>query len=160
MNKQVEQILDEIERWKKELRLSTSCEAKYRREMLDDISEFIDSLQKEPVSEDLEYASEKYACRFSSSKYGHDKIKATFKDGAKWQSKKEQDIIETAEDHAFLAGANWQKGQMMKDAVDADAVFDYYDNQNRLYVSILATDVLAKKYSLKDGDKLKIIIIK
>ena len=56
MNKQVEQIKAEIERWKKELRLSTSCEAKYRREMLDDISEFIESLQKEPVSEDLKEA--------------------------------------------------------------------------------------------------------
>lgn len=137
MNKQVEKIRNEIERWKKELRLSTSCEAKYRREMLDDISEFIDSLQENPVSEDLEEASEKYACRFTSSKYGHDKIKATFKDGA-----------------------NWQKKQMMKDAVDADAIFDYYDDQDRLYVSILATDVLAEKYGLKDKSKVKIIIIK
>lgn len=160
MNKQVEQILNEIERWKKELRLSTSCEAKYRREMLDDISEFIDSLPEEPVSEDLEEASKNYA---DNEEYGDDvylAIKAAFKAGAKWQSKKEQDIIETAEEHAFLAGANWQKEQMMKDAVDADAVFDYYDDQDRLYVSILATDVLAKKYSLKDGDKVKIIIVK
>ena len=60
----------------------------------------------------------------------------------------------------FIAGVNWQKEQMLKDTVDADTVFDYYDNQNRLYVSILATDVLAKKYSLKDGDKVKIIIVK
>lgn len=60
MNKQVEKISNEIERWKKELRLSTSCEAKYRREMLDDMSEFIDSLQREPVSEDLEEAAELY----------------------------------------------------------------------------------------------------
>lgn len=50
-------LVAEIERWKKELRLSTSCEAKYRREMLDDISEFIDSLQEEPVSEDLKEAA-------------------------------------------------------------------------------------------------------
>jgi hypothetical protein len=48
----------------------------------------------------------------------------------------------------------------LKDAVDADAVFDYYDNQDRLYVSILATDVLARKYGLKDRDKVKIIIVK
>ena len=42
-------------------------------------------LIEEPVIEELEYASEKYACRFSSSKYGHDKIKATFIAGAQWQ---------------------------------------------------------------------------
>ena len=40
---------------------------------------------KESITEDLEFASEKYACRFTSSKYGHDKIKATFKAGAQWQ---------------------------------------------------------------------------
>ena len=38
-----------------------------------------------PVSEDLEYASEKYACRFSSSKYGHDKVKDAFIAGADWK---------------------------------------------------------------------------
>ena len=165
MNKQVEQIKAEIERWKKELRLSTSCEAKYRREMLDDISEFIeDSLQEEPVSEELEEASEKYACRFTSSKYGHDKIKATFKDGANWQKEQEmQDRLKsdnTVFQKFYEKGKADMKEQMMKDAVDADAVFDYYDNQDRLYVSILATDVLAKKYGLKDGDKPKIIIVK
>ena len=44
------------------------------------------------VSEELEYASEKYACRFSSSKYGHDKVK-----------------------DAFIAGADWQKEQFEKE---------------------------------------------
>ena len=42
-------------------------------------------MQEVPVSEELEYASEKYACRFSSSKYGHDKVKKVFIAGADWQ---------------------------------------------------------------------------
>ena len=49
------------------------------------IGKYIDTMQEEPVSEDLEYASEKYACRFSSSKYGHDKVKDAFIAGADWQ---------------------------------------------------------------------------
>lgn len=42
-------------------------------------------VQEEPTSNDLEYASEKYACRFSSSKYGHEKVKDAFIAGAQWQ---------------------------------------------------------------------------
>lgn len=56
-----------------------------------------DSLSKEEVSEDLELASERYACKFSSSKYGHDKVK----DAVVW-------------------GANWQKEQMMAKAIDGE----------------------------------------
>lgn len=52
---------------------------------IDAIDMAIKALQEEPVSEDLEYASEKYACRFSSSKYGHDKVKDSFIAGAEWQ---------------------------------------------------------------------------
>ena len=58
---------------------------------------FISSTQAEPVSEDLELASERYACKFSSSKYGHDKVK----DAVVW-------------------GANWQKEQMIAKAIDGE----------------------------------------
>ncbi len=61
-----------------------------------DIAHSIIRKQEEPVSKDIEYESEKYSCRFSSSKYGHDKIKSAFK-----------------------AGAKRQKEQMMKSAIDA-----------------------------------------
>jgi hypothetical protein len=57
----------------------------------------INSMQKELECEDLELASERYACKFSSSKYGHDKVK----DAVVW-------------------GANWQKEQMMAKAVDGE----------------------------------------
>ena len=189
MNKQVEKIKAEIKRIIGNIAgVHLTCE--YNNgffKALHVILNFIDTLPEEPVSEDLEEAGRNYA---DNEEYGDDvylAIKAAFKAGAKWQSKKEQDIIETAEDHAFLAGANWQKEQemqdrlksdntvfqkiyekgkadmkeqMLKDAVDADAIFDYYDNQNRLYVSILATDVLTEKYGIKDKDKIKIIIVK
>lgn len=169
MNKQVEQIEAEIERWKKELRLSTSCEAKYRREMLDDISEFIDLLQEDPVSGDLEEAADLYYeeyCPYEGEAkvvnnihdvyFPSQAIEDAFIAGANWQ--KEQNNV--CYEEAFEDGCKWYKEKMLKDAVDADAVFDYYDNQDRLYVSILATDVLARKYGLKDRDKVKIIIVK
>ena len=95
----------------------------------------VKALQDDPVSEDLEYASEKYSCRFSSSKYGHNKIKSAFKDGA-----------------------NWQKEQMMKNAVDAKvcAVFPLR-NYNEVHYSVhYPIGVLP----YKDGDKVKVIVIK
>lgn len=58
---------------------------------------FINSLPAELVSEDLELASERYACKFSSSKYGHDKVK-----------------------DAVIWGANWQKEQMLRALLDME----------------------------------------
>ena len=49
---------------------------------------FINSLPAELVSEDLELVSERYACKFSSSKYGHDKVKDAVVWGAKWQKER------------------------------------------------------------------------
>lgn len=51
---QIEKIKAEIERLYKLYRLSTSTEAKYRYEAYKELLDFIDSLQAEPVSEDLE----------------------------------------------------------------------------------------------------------
>ena len=131
MNKQVEKIKAEIERWKKELRLSTSCEAKYRREMLDDISEFIESLQKEPVSEDLKKAAKFYADTHTEW-FDADNNPHVFP--------------------AFKAGVNWQKEQMLKDTVDADAV--YMTGEGTLFNPEVLPD------NIKPGDKVKIIIVK
>ena len=90
--------------------------------------------REEPVSEELEYASEKYACRFSSSKYGHDKIKATFK-----------------------ASAQWQKEQMMKDAINGHVIEDVEEGEGDF---LLSTEYLPKSMGLKDQQKVKVIVIK
>lgn len=133
MNKQVEQIKTEIKRWKKELRLSTSCEAKYRREMLDDLSEFIDSLPKEPIEEDLEKEFNRFL----------DEIEGTPR---MYHS---EERIEWGKDiaHHF---AEWQKEQMMKDAIPARVSFGQVVLQERPISTSVA----------KDGDKVKIIIVK
>ena len=98
---QVEQIKAEIERLQAETSIGLSeysmgyenGRAKVCRLLL----KFINSMQKEPVSEDLELASERYACRYADSKYGHDKIKK-----------------------AYTAGAQWQEEQMLAKAIDGE----------------------------------------
>lgn len=121
----------------------------------DKLLAFIDTLQDEPVSDDLEESAKKYAGEqefwwirenpYTSQEYA-------FKAGAEWQSKRDQETIETAEDHAFLAGSNWQKEQMMKNAVEGEVVKDI---SNKLAVT-------AKNINL-DGfkflDKVRIIIL-
>lgn len=84
-------------------------------------------MSKEKVSEDLELASEKYSCKFSSSKYGHDKVK----DAVVW-------------------GANWQREQMMAKAVDGEIG---YWNIRGLSVNM----ELPSKYKEGDKVKLIIV---
>lgn len=94
----------------------------------------INSLQKEPVSEDLELASERYACKFSSSKYGHDKIKK-----------------------AYTAGAQWQREQMLKDAKCVKVYDDWTYGKDADRVKQPA--VKLRDQSLQIGSEVKLIII-
>ena len=82
----------------------------------------------------LELAAERYSCRFTDTKYGHDKVKA-----------------------AFLSGAGWQKGKMLDDAVERDVKVDAGG-----YPCIDATelyDYTEERPLAKGGDKVKIIIL-
>jgi len=69
----------------------------------------------------------------------------------------EQSIIRISRD-AFKAGADWQKQQMMKQAVDAKACAVYpLKTCNEVHYSVqYPIGVLPQK----DGDKVKVIIIK
>ena len=134
----------------------------------DKLLTFIDSLPDEPVSDDLEEAAREIVikmhpcmkdCTILGDRLTRGQLMALVKAGAEWQSKKEQDIIETAEDHAFLAGANWQKEQMMKDAVEGEVCIL---PGRAAYVKEKDNESL-KQYLLdhfKYGDKVKIIIVK
>ena len=81
---------------------------------------------KEPVSEELEEAANKYADKHPTC-------------GLAKQS--------------FKAGAQWQKEQMMKDAIDTVMV---YDDLNDLVPGI--EDLSINGYTV--GDKVKVIIVK
>ena len=86
--------------------------------------DFIDSLQEEPVSEDLNTAAKEYANNI------------TKKIGYRLQLRR-----------AVCFGANWQKEQMIKNAVECE----YFDG------SLFCND-LREKY--RDCDKVKIVIVK
>ena len=141
---------------------------------------------EEPISEELECASEKYACRFSSSKYGHDKVKNTFIAGAKWQEQqfekerlkhcdaltKEQAQIESdfVTQHikennrtptfidAIEYGMKKQKEQMMAKAIDVEV---HVDAGGYSYIPQMELYDYDKDVPLaKEGDNVKVIVIK
>ena len=85
------------------------------------ILSFIDSLQEEPISEELEEACEqlaenarKHKAETSSPFFSQTDYKQGVIDGAKWQKKQDQKTIELAEDHAYFAGMEKMKEQIMK----------------------------------------------
>lgn len=104
------------------------------KEAFIDMKYFIDSLPEEKPSEDLEEAVENYIAPIENDE-GLDYINFNGKDIK----------------DAFIAGAEWQKEQMMKDAVEGD-----YDCQ------YMTPAVFLDKYldGIKDGDKVRIIIVK
>jgi hypothetical protein len=140
--------------------------------MCEELLSFIDSLQEEPVSEDLEEAADCYKDMITPEEvddsehayyyetYTEYQIADAFKAGAKWQKEQDQKTIELAEDHAMLAGMEKMKEQMMKNAVDSEAVLNYYGINDKKYYAIGNEEVDGEKYNLHDGDKVKLIIIK
>ena len=116
------------------------------------IDGFIDNLQEEPASEDLEEAASKYV-----REDFHERSRADFKAGAEWQ--KQKNFEELFKSDMTLFKECYEKGrldmreEMMKDAVDA---------------TILDVDAQTIEFGLwpeklldiKEGDKVKIIVIK
>ena len=87
---------------------------------------FINSLQAEPVSEDLMEAANGYAFDLDTGD------------------------LNTNRD-TFIAGANWQKEQMMVKAIDGEVG---YWNIRGLFVNMEMPN------ELEEGDKVKLVIIK
>lgn len=108
------------------------------------ILDFIDSLPEEPVSEDLEEAAEMFYdnCDISKSSW--------------WNEGVLYKMSESKE--TFIAGAEWQKQQMMKDSVHAwvntyESVENPYDNE----VSFI-TNLSPSKF--RNEETAQIIIVK
>ena len=127
-----EKILAEIERLKDECYYSTIVPKTYMTMAYDNILTFINSLSEEPVSEDLEEAAKHYL--YSNILY----------DDVYVGNPTDKDCIKM-----FKAGAQWQKQQMMKDAVEVQV--------NPL---LGETFVGCMVNGYKVGDKVKLIIIK
>ena len=109
------------------------------------IKSFIDSLTEEATDEanftiENEDLEEEILCRWEDDPH------------TLWPKCPYSDFKNIA--HHF---AEWQKQQMMKDAVDAEVFVDY--NINFGYGSLTANIDLDEQH-LKEGDKVKIIIVK
>lgn len=105
MNK-VEKIKAEIERRKKTWNHQDPQYVAGGKDVCDYLLGFIDSLEEEPVSNDLEEAAHFYVDTtiewFDSE--GNPCCYPAFIAGAQWQKERDQLTIELAEDHAYLAG--------------------------------------------------------
>ena len=125
----VQKIREEVEKRFEQIKNSKRESDSGAFYQLKELLEFIDSMQEEPISEELEEASEKCIkelipeAELNSAtpfalEYVVKLLHETFKAGAKWQKKQDQSIIELAEDHAMLAGMEKMKEEMMEKAVE------------------------------------------
>jgi hypothetical protein len=104
-----------------------------------------EDLLNEPTSNDLEEAAKKYAMKEYPWQHGYESWNSPIKD--------------------FKAGAEWQKQQMIKDVVletkvmmDCDGIETPYEE----WLTLENTEIpyIPDNLGLKEGDKVKIIIVK
>ena len=138
----VQKIRKEVERLKEETSIGLSEHEngveQGRLEIIDALSLFLDSLQEEHVSEDLEEAIGEYCSNPDNF--------------ATWIGGDETDDISLII-KAIEFGAQWKKKQMMKNALISTIIEDL------LYKSIVPT-LQASIAEYKNGDKVKVIIVK
>lgn len=108
-------------------------------------------LVEEPASEDLEEAIGEYCSNPENF--------ITYIDvGFKQSPIKKDDIPLIIE--AIKFGANWQKEQMMSNAVGGHATFEFYGFEGKTYGTIAHDPICLDDLGLKDTDKCKLIITK
>ena len=108
------------------------CDAKTKKVIKENILPFIDTMQEEPISDDLENAAEDY-CK--STLVGSYYIKK----------------------NAFKAGMKKMKEQMMAKAIDGYVIEDIEEGNGDF---LLSADYLPKSIGLKDQQRVKVIVIK
>ena len=172
----VQKIREEVERLMYGFNLEAdiaSCEdteieklANIKYQLCKKILDYIDKVQKEPVSEDLEAAAEEW----DESLYRSDAFKA----GAKWQKEKDESKTEDLGDYInelskqfpevsfaklsriAVRVAKWKEEQMIAKAIDAE-VLENYDGKVIKYDDTILDEKLS---GCKVFDKVKVIIIK
>lgn len=123
---------------------------------------------EESVPNDLEEAARKYQesvpvdttihyCGADEDVYFANRIVDAVFAGAKWQAEQDQETIELAEDHAYLAGAVNEREKMMKGAVEGYVGVHLTEEGPRVTVN---SGYLPKEMGIKHDDKVRIIIVK
>lgn len=120
-----------------------------REDMCDELTSFIDSLQEEPVSEDLWEASKQYALR---------QVLASTDTEMSEQAYLKLRLFSGFElAVAHKDGAKWKKEYMMKNAIEAYIRRNKYTKKNVLNGFDVTCDAIQK---FNGGDKVKVIVIK
>ena len=136
MTDKVQKIRKEVKRLKSQL-LRGACssqiamETRCKEEAYDEVLSMLDTLQEEPVREDLEQAIDTYLATYFGSE----------------QEKQDWPFLKKMAIHF----AEWQKEQLMSKAIDGEVG---YWNLRGLSIN---TDL---PRSVSEGDKVKIIVIK
>lgn len=182
MTDKAQKIRQEVEKLKSNL-IHGACasqiamETRCKEEAYNEVLAILDSVQEEPVSEDLEEASKEWLkpqLDKSCADYGEVKMmELTHFDGyamldaiefgAKWQKEQDQSTIELAEDHAMLAGMEKMKEQMMAKGVDG--VVHHFEKCEVASIHYNDPTGVPMSYFMSSkgfltGDKVKIVVIK
>ena len=155
MKDKIQKIREVIEKryeyWREKELNSHSIESEIRMSECQHLLLILDSLQEEPVNEDLEDFALQYAGHHAPYDSCMQEVKDAVKAGANWQEAKDQSTIELAEEHAMLAGMEKMREEMMAKAVDGEVG---YWNQRGLSV------LMSLPSEFEENDKCKIILIK
>ena len=135
--------------------------------ILCNLDAYIDSLQEEPVSEDLEEEIKKIKKDYFPNASDPTIplrsiwIEDIARHFANWQKEQDKETIELAEDHAMLAGMEKMKEQLLKDTVSATVITD--PDAHGADYGLQKLDVKFQELEskgFKSGTKVKLIIIK
>ena len=147
-----EKIIAEIRRLKKKFSMAESGEVIYadvwpQIEILNTLDLFIDALPAEQPSEDLEEAANAYTNEHPGTCLENDGGVIDDYDKPKCD---------------FIAGAQWQKEQMMKSAIDGTVGEGNpgYPQMGEHLPVIAYSDMMLLPKHFKFGDKIKIIVIR
>ena len=140
MTDKVQKIREEVEKryeyWKEKESNSHSIESEIRMSECHHLLLMFDSLQEEPVKEELEEAANNALNNVLNT---HEIVNV-------------RSCLEM-----FRFGANWKKEQMMAKAVDGYVIEDIEEGNGDF---LLSAEYLPKSMGLKDRQKVKVIAIK
>ena len=96
--------------------------------------------EQEPVCEELDKAADDYA---------RDTIPMT-----------DEEYIDGGKRSAFIAGANWMREQMMKEAVEGEVCIPNVWVEHKEGKELVVRAEIGKELGFKFGDKVRIVVVK
>lgn len=124
-------------------------------EWIEELRTKLDSLSKE----DFKKVFDKYAIDFNEEPVSEELEEEIIR-YIGYPQEVDEDVSTTMIRKAARHFANWQKEKMMKHAVEGVITFDYYGDGDKTYGCIAHDSFCLEDMGLKDGDKVKLIIIK